>query len=112
MARALRDALKGKAVETTHSESLELIARAFGYENRNILSAKIAAAESQARDERTLSPAVAQGSAPRKTLYCSVCCKTQHDVRKLIAGPSVYICDECAELCMDIIREKRPFGKS
>lgn len=46
MARSLRDALKGKAVETTHSESLELIAKAFGYENWNILSAKIEAAHS------------------------------------------------------------------
>ncbi|HUL10078.1 MAG TPA: glyoxalase superfamily protein [Candidatus Acidoferrum sp.] len=43
LARALRDALKAKGVETTHSESLELIAMAFGYENRNVLSAKIEA---------------------------------------------------------------------
>jgi ClpX C4-type zinc finger/Glyoxalase superfamily protein len=111
MARALRDALKGKAVEATHSESLELIAKAFGYENWNILSAKIDAAESHARNERTLSPAAPQGSARRKTLYCSFCCKSQHDVRKLIAGPSAYICDECAEFCMDIIREEAPIWK-
>ena len=39
-------------------------------------------------------------------LYCSFCGKSQHEVRKLIAGPTVYICDECVELCMDIIREK------
>jgi len=45
MARALRDALKAKAVETTHAEALELIAKAFGYDNWNILSAKIEAAE-------------------------------------------------------------------
>jgi transcription antitermination factor NusG len=49
MARALRDALKAKAIETTHSEALELIAKAFGYENWNILSAKIEAAEPMAR---------------------------------------------------------------
>ena len=48
MARSLRDALKAKAVETTHSESLELIAKAFGYENWNILSAKIDAAQPRA----------------------------------------------------------------
>ncbi|MDE2788982.1 MAG: ATP-dependent Clp protease ATP-binding subunit ClpX [Paracoccaceae bacterium] len=40
------------------------------------------------------------------TLYCTFCTKSQHDVRKLIAGPQVFICDECVELCMDIIREE------
>lgn len=38
--------------------------------------------------------------------YCSFCGKNQHEVRKLIAGPTVFICDECVELCMDIIREE------
>jgi len=42
----------------------------------------------------------------KKTLYCSFCGKSQHEVRKLIAGPTVFICDECVELCMDIIREE------
>ena len=37
-----------------------------------------------------------------KLLYCSFCGKSQHEVKKLIAGPSVFICDECVELCMDI----------
>ena len=41
-----------------------------------------------------------------KLLYCSFCGKSQHEVRKLIAGPTVFICDECVELCMDIIREE------
>src|SRR3546814_2663418 len=41
-----------------------------------------------------------------KILYCSFCGKSQHEVRKLIAGPSVFICDECVELCNDIIREE------
>jgi hypothetical protein len=41
----------------------------------------------------------------KNTLYCSFCGKSQHEVRKLIAGPTVFICDECVELCMDIIRE-------
>jgi len=41
-----------------------------------------------------------------ETLYCTFCGKNQHEVRKLIAGPSVYICDECVELCDDIIREE------
>ncbi|NJO37108.1 MAG: ATP-dependent Clp protease ATP-binding subunit ClpX [Rhizobiales bacterium] len=50
----------------------------------------------------------------KNTLYCSFCGKSQHEVRKLIAGPTVFICDECVELCMDIIREenKTTLGKS
>ena len=45
-------------------------------------------------------------SDTKNTLYCSFCGKSQHEVRKLIAGPTVFICDECVELCMDIIREE------
>jgi ATP-dependent Clp protease ATP-binding subunit ClpX len=48
------------------------------------------------------------GGDPKNTLYCSFCGKSQHEVRKLIAGPTVFICDECVELCMDIIREEGP----
>ena len=47
-----------------------------------------------------------RGSDSAKILYCSFCGKSQHEVRKLIAGPSVFICDECVELCNDIIREE------
>ena len=46
------------------------------------------------------------GSDSKNTLYCSFCGKSQHEVRKLIAGPTVFICDECVELCLDIIREE------
>ncbi|HET8749477.1 MAG TPA: ATP-dependent Clp protease ATP-binding subunit ClpX [Sphingomicrobium sp.] len=46
------------------------------------------------------------GSDGKSTLYCSFCGKSQHEVRKLIAGPTVFICDECVELCNDIIREE------
>ena len=46
------------------------------------------------------------GSESKNTLYCSFCGKSQHEVRKLIAGPTVFICDECVELCMEIIREE------
>jgi ATP-dependent Clp protease ATP-binding subunit ClpX len=46
----------------------------------------------------------------KSTLYCSFCGKSQHEVRKLIAGPTVFICDECVELCMDIIREEHKIG--
>ena len=48
----------------------------------------------------------ASGGESKNTLYCSFCGKSQHEVRKLIAGPTVFICDECVELCMDIIREE------
>lgn len=46
------------------------------------------------------------GGDSKNTLYCSFCGKSQHEVRKLIAGPTVFICDECVELCLDIIREE------
>ena len=46
------------------------------------------------------------GDDGTKLLYCSFCGKSQHEVRKLIAGPSVFICDECVDLCNDIIREE------
>ena len=49
-----------------------------------------------------------KGSSGEKTLYCSFCGKSQHEVKKLIAGPSVFICDECIDLCNDIIREEIP----
>ena len=50
------------------------------------------------------------GSDAKSTLYCSFCGKSQHEVRKLIAGPTVFICDECVELCNDIIREETKAG--
>ena len=50
--------------------------------------------------------ATKSGGDNKNTLYCSFCGKSQHEVRKLIAGPTVFICDECVELCMDIIREE------
>ena len=46
------------------------------------------------------------GDNTKNTLYCSFCGKSQHEVKKLIAGPTVFICDECVELCMDIIKEE------
>jgi len=52
------------------------------------------------------------GDDSKNTLYCSFCGKSQHEVRKLIAGPTVFICDECVELCMDIIREESKTGLS
>jgi hypothetical protein len=101
MAHSLRDALKTKSMEITHSDALELIAKAFGYDNWNILSAKIDAA--QAPPGATVSP---QGLTPQPVLYCSFCGKSQYDVSKLVAGPAVFICDECVDICSDIIDEK------
>ncbi len=49
-----------------------------------------------------------KGSGGEKTLYCSFCGKSQHEVKKLIAGPSVFVCDECIELCNEIIRDELP----
>jgi len=49
-----------------------------------------------------------KGSSSEKVLYCSFCGKSQHEVKKLIAGPSVFICDECIDLCNDIIRDEAP----
>src|SRR5215467_4684581 len=102
MAHTLRDALKSRAVETTHSECLELIATVFGYDNWNVLSAKIEAA-APASAKRSPSVAAQNDRTAPKTLYCSFCGKSQHEVRRLIAGPTVYICDECVELCNDFV---------
>ena len=52
-----------------------------------------------------------KGSSSEKTLYCSFCGKSQHEVKKLIAGPSVFICDECIDLCNEVIRDELPSGE-
>jgi hypothetical protein len=109
MARALRDALKAKAVETTQSECLELIAKAFGCESWNVLAAKIEAAQSGALDGAALSTAERMAVEANSTLHCSFCGKSQHGVRKLIAGPKVFICDECVGLCNGVIENEEVF---
>lgn len=101
MAQSLRDALKAKAMEITHSESLELIAKTFGYDNWNILSARIDAAQPPSG-----LAAGRQAPVPPAVLYCSFCGKSQHDVSKLVAGPHVFICDECIDVCSDIVDEQ------
>jgi hypothetical protein len=102
MAHALRDALQAKAIALTHSQSLELVANAFGYANWNILAAKIEAAERQAGAQEPTRP---------KELYCTFCGKSHNAVKKLIAGPAAYICDACVALCVDFIREEGNFDK-
>ncbi len=103
MAHALRDALKARSIDASHGESLELIAKAFGCANWNVLAARIEAA--RPRDARAPSPAAGEPEA-QTTLYCTFCGKSQHDVRTLIAGPSSYICDECVAVCNDVIDDK------
>jgi hypothetical protein len=97
MAHSLRQALTAKTVSLTHSESLELIAKAFGLDNWNILAAKIEAA----RPAADMAPANGGG-----TLHCSFCGKSQHEVTALIAGPSVHICSECVGLCDNILEDQ------
>jgi ClpX C4-type zinc finger protein/glyoxalase superfamily protein len=97
MAHVLRDGLNAKSVKTTHSECLELLAKAFGCESWNVLSAKIEATQDPKPDRPAFNPVL------KKVLSCSFCGKTQHDVKKLIAGPSVFVCDECVGLCNEII---------
>lgn len=107
MAHSLRDALKAKAVETTHSECLELIAKAFGNENWNILSAKIEAAESRERGGRAFSSSGICDAAQKTTVSCSFCGKTQHEVETIIAGPPpIFVCNECVRLCNVIIDDQ------
>lgn len=96
MAQALRKGLAAQDVSLTHSQSLELIAQAFGLDNWNILAAKIEA-------ERLSRPQPAPTSSGMKTLYCSFCGKSQYAVQTLIAGPDVFICNECNELCDGIL---------
>lgn len=65
-----------------------------------------------ARDEAKAAQAAAGGAVPTKTLYCSFCFKSQHEVRKLIAGPAgIFICDECVALCDEIIAGRMPTSK-
>jgi hypothetical protein len=97
MARALRAGLTDQSLTVTHSQSLELVAKAFGFDNWNILAAKIEAARPAAAEP---APEPAKGAS---VLYGSFCGKSQHDVKKLIAGPNSFICDDCVGLCADII---------
>src|SRR5262249_31104845 len=107
MAHALRDALKVRGVKATHSECLELIAKAFGYDNWNILSAKIETARSRQPNGRALPPAGAYDPVLNKTASCSFCGKTQHEVEMLIAGPPpLFICNECVGISSDVLADQ------
>ena len=97
MGGALRKALEARGTSITHSDSLELISNAFGFDNWNILSAKIDAATQ---------PPAPEEKRDQLTLSCSFCGKSQHQVRKLIAGPTASICDECVPRCETIIEQE------
>lgn len=71
-----------------------LISREFFYLSAYAIDTKDAAKEKELVEESS-----------KQTLYCSFCGKSQHDVKKLIAGPTVFICNECVPLCMDILLE-------
>jgi ClpX C4-type zinc finger len=64
-----------------------------------------------ARDQAETAQAAAGGAVPTKALYCSFCFKSQHEVRTLIAGPAIFICDECVDLCNKIIAGQMPTSK-
>ncbi|HVV33745.1 MAG TPA: ClpX C4-type zinc finger protein [Vitreimonas sp.] len=104
MAHSLREALAAKAVTFNHSECLELIAKSLGAETWNILSAKIEAAKPSV--SAAVSVSAPAGSEAKAALKCSFCCKSQHDIQKLIAGPKVFICNECVALCAEIIDDE------
>jgi hypothetical protein len=106
MAYSLREALQAKAIQASHSECLELIAKAFGYDNWNILSAKIEAVRATSPKASAPASGGGQDQPGQKTLYCSFCGKSQHDVRALIAGPAVFVCDECVGACDDILADR------
>ncbi|MFI4936147.1 MAG: ClpX C4-type zinc finger protein [Caulobacterales bacterium] len=96
MAQSLRKALSGASHAVTHSESLELVAKAFGLADWNVLAAKIEAATA---------PALSAAEAGPKALHCSFCDKSQYVVAQLIAGPNVFICSECVGLCDSIVTD-------
>jgi hypothetical protein len=103
IALTLRDGLKTRSINITHSTALELTAKALGFKDWQVLAAKI-----EADRPATQKTDPQRAAASPSTLYCSFCGKSQHEVSKLIAGPNVFICDECVELCDDIVTGRDP----
>jgi hypothetical protein len=99
MAQSLRRALSDRSIKLTHSDCLALISKSFGLDNWNVLAAKIEAAAPAAALEQVQ-------AAEKKTCYCSFCGKSQHEVATLIAGPNVFVCNECVGLCDGILLDK------
>ncbi len=98
MAQTLRQSLNAQSINVSHSNALELIAKSLGFRDWQVLAAKIEA------DQLATTPfGPGSPSSASSVLHCSFCGKSQHEVTKLIAGPTVFICDECVGLCTDII---------
>ena len=95
-ASKLRDVLAVMGHQLQHTESLEVIAQVEGYSDWKTYTAAL-----------TMKQESAEQTQEGELLYCSFCGKSQHEVLKLIAGPAVQICDECTDLCVDIIIEER-----
>ena len=109
-ASKLRELLVGFGYKLKHTESLEVISKLEGYADWNTCSAYLKTLDQKPGNEspEASSTAPDHSKQPEKNilLYCSFCGKSQHEVRKLIAGPSVFICDECVDMCNDIITEE------
>jgi len=95
-ASKLRDVLSAMGHQLKHIESLDVISKVEGYADWNTYAAALTKKQQAAVQKQ-------EG----EILYCSFCGKSQHEVLKLIAGPAVQICDECTDLCVDIITEER-----
>jgi hypothetical protein len=103
MAQTLRDDLSERSLTLSHSESLELVAHMLGLRSWNVLAAKIDVEHSHQPVEAA--PVEEPAATPR---VCSFCGKTQHEVAKLIAGPTAFICDACVGFCSDVLIDHDP----
>jgi hypothetical protein len=106
MAQTLRRGLKAQSIDITHSNALELVAKALGFRDWQVLAARI---EADLAETAPTQPSAPSSSTP-SVLHCSFCTKSQYEVAKLIAGPDVFICDECVDLCVDIVTGEDPTG--
>ena len=113
-ASKLRDILASHGHQLKHTESLEVISKLEGATDWNTYSAHLNAIQKTLERNPGNRNAAISSNEPDKqttldesdTLYCSFCDRSQHDVRKLIAGPAVQICDICTDLCVDIVLEE------
>lgn len=111
----LREVLSDMGHKLKHSDSLEIISKFEGYPDWNTYTAELAKGQQTAEEglddtstETTITlPDPTKMPEEGKLVYCSFCGRSQQEVRKLIAGPSVFICDVCVDLCNDIITEER-----
>lgn len=113
-ANKLRDILANHGHQLKHTESLEVISKLEGAADWNTYSAHLTAEQKTLEQNpgnrnseiSSTEPDHSEKPDKNKILYCSFCGKSQHEVRKLIAGPNVQICECCTELCIDIVLEE------